>query len=442
MRLDIRFKLSVMMFLQYFMWGAWFVTLGTYLGAGLKIPGDVIGWCYAALPLAAMVSPFFVGIVADRFFATERILAALHLLGAGLLFVASQLHGQLTGDALSLAMFWTLFVYALCYMPTLALTNTLSFHQMQDPSKEFPGIRVWGTIGWIAAGTLIGLLRLSDAGGWSLAFGGGGAAEAASNLSSIEATHYPMLFGAVISAALGLYCLFLPHTPPRGTGSISVSDILGLKALALMREPSFAVFVIGSFLICIPLQFYYAFTNQFLNAVKFPDPAFSMTFGQWSEIFFMLVMPIFFVRLGVKRMLLFGMLAWTVRYFLFSFGEGALLDHGVKWMLYAGIILHGICYDFFFVTGQIYVDQKSPPEMRGAAQGFIAFVTLGAGGAVGSVLSGRVLKLFETGAGSLTYDWSKFWMVPAIGAAVVMVLFALLFHEKPSTLAARPADVA
>jgi nucleoside transporter len=239
---------------------------------------------------------------------------------------------------------------------------------------------------------------------------------------------------------MGLYCLFLPHTPPKGSGQVSVSDILGLKALQLMREPSFAVFVIGSFLICIPLQFYYVFTNQYLNAIKFPDPAFSMTFGQWSEIFFMLVMPLFFARLGVKKMLLLGTMAWTTRYFLFSIGEGALA-HGDKSILYLGILLHGICYDFFFVTGQIYVDQKAPLETRGAAQGFIAFVTLGAGGFIGSLLGGHVLGLFETEPGSLTYKWSEFWMVPAIGAAVVMVLFALAFHEKKQPARAG-ADIA
>jgi len=428
MKGDVRLRLSVMMFLQYFVWGAWFVTLGTFLGQGLKFDGSGIGWCYSALPIAAMISPFFVGVVADRFFATERVLGMLHLVGAGLMYFASQ-------QSEFSQMFPMLLIYALCYMPTLALTNSLSFHQMSDPSRQFPGIRVWGTIGWIVAGTLIGKLRRDGEGGLTLSF----LSEAGSQLASIEATRLPMLIAAGTSLVLGLFSFFLPHTPPKRGEKVSLRDVLGLDTLQLMRERSFAVFVIGSFLICIPLQFYYVFTNPFLNAINFPDPAFSMTFGQWSEIFFMLVMPIFFVRLGVKWMLLFGMLAWTVRYFLFSAGAvtsaGGAPDTAAQLMLYGGIILHGICYDFFFVTGQIYVDQRAPRALRSAAQGFIAFVTLGAGQFVGSVLGGYVLNFFETAPESRTYHWDQFWVVPAIGAAVVMAIFALFFQEPKQTAA-------
>ena len=415
MRGDVRFKLSVMMFIQYFLWGTWFVTLGTLLG-GLKFDGSAIGWCYAAFPLAGMLSPFFIGVVADRLFATERILCVLHLLGAGLIYAASQV--AQASNPQPVMMFGILLAYALCYMPTLALTNSISLRQMTRPEAEFPGIRVLGTIGWIVAGTLIGKLRLLPEGGWTLDLLGKMGAE-----GSIEATAYPMMIAAVSSLVMGIFCLFLPHTPPQAKGSASAGDILGLDALKLMREPSFTVFVIGSFLICIPLQFYYSFTNQFLNAVHLPSPAFSMTFGQWSEIFFMLVMPLFFLRLGVKWMLLFGMLAWTVRYVMFSMGAGEQ-----SWMLYIGIVLHGICYDFFFVTGQISVDQKAPNHLRGAAQGFIAFVTLGAGGFIGSVLSGRTLDMFKVSENN--YQWDKFWLVPAAFALVVMVIFGLLFREK------------
>jgi nucleoside transporter len=407
------------MFLQYFMWGAWFVTMGTYLDKTRGFPGSLIGMCYAAIPIAGMISPFFVGAVADRFFAAERLLAVLHLVGAGLLYYLSTGLDQNT-------FFPVLLAYALCFMPTLSLTNTIAFHQMQDPSKEFPGIRVLGTIGWIAAGMLVGKLRVAASGDLSLTMGD--ASDLALHLNKIEPTTLPMLIGAVSSVVLGIACFFLPHTPPKKDANATFASILGLDALKLMNSLSFATFVIGSFLICIPLQFYYGFTNQFLNATKVvSDPAFTMTFGQISEIFFMLVMPFFFVRLGVKKMLLVGMLAWTIRYFLFSNGSAPAL--------YAGIILHGICYDFFFVTGQIYVDQKAPRELRGAAQGFIAFATLGFGQFIGSVLGGRTLDqcIISKGAdNTIIYDWAKFWMYPAVGALVVMILFALLFNDRES----------
>ena len=421
MSFSVRIRLSVMMFLQYFVWGAWFVTLATYLGSTLKFEGSAIGWCYAAIPIAGMISPFFVGIIADRFFAAERLLAAMHLIGAGILYYLS------TGPDNNLV-FPLLLCYALCYMPTLSLTNTVSFHEMQDPAKEFPGIRVLGTIGWIAAGMLIGKLRLSPTGGLSLSLGT--ASDLAGSLTSIEATSLPMKIAACSSVILAFACLFLPHTPPKKDTQASLATVVGLDALRLMKSLSFSVFVIGSFLICIPLQFYYAFTNPFLNAVQMPDPAFTMTFGQISEIFFMLVMPFFFVRLGVKKMLVIGMMAWTIRYFLFSLGTVPAL--------YIGIILHGICYDFFFVTGQIYVDQKAPREMRGAAQGFIAFATLGFGQFIGSVIGGRVLDMFELTKNPPTYDWSKFWLFPAFGALIVLVLFAVMFHDRDGRPRAEP----
>ncbi len=419
MSFSVRIRLSVMMFLQYFVWGAWFVTLGTYLGKTLQFEGSAIGMCYAAIPIAGMISPFFVGIVADRFFAAERLLAALHLIGAGILYYVSTEPGN---DYV----FPILLCYALCYMPTLSLTNTVSFHEMKDPAKEFPGIRVLGTIGWIAAGMLIGKLRLSPSGSLTLSLGA--ASDLAGSLTSIEATSLPMKIAAFSSVILAISCLFLPHTPPKKDTQASLGSIVGLDALRLMKSLSFSVFVIGSFLICIPLQFYYAFTNQFLNAVQMPDPAFTMTFGQISEIFFMLVMPFFFVRLGVKKMLVIGMLAWTIRYFLFSLG--AVPSGFSVPALYLGIILHGICYDFFFVTGQIYVDQKAPREMRGAAQGFIAFATLGFGQFIGSVIGGRVLDMYKFSTTPPTYDWTKFWLVPAFGAVVVLVLFAVLFNDR------------
>jgi nucleoside transporter len=395
-----------MMFLEYFVWGAWYVTMGTWLGETLKFSGEQIGLAYGTTAVAAMISPFFVGMIADRFFSTERLLAVLHLLGAVLLFYAST---QTSFGGL----YSVLILYTLCFMPTLALTNSLSFRQMQEPSREFPGIRVLGTIGWIVAGLIIGTLQL-------------------------EPTAVPMRIAAAASAVLGVFSLLLPHTPPEKThGRPTLADVLGLEALKLMRERSFAVFVIGSFLVCIPLQFYYAFTNPFLNEIGVTNAAGKMTMGQMSEIFFMLVMPWFFRRLGVKYMLLVGMAAWTTRYFLFANGN----NEALVWMLYGGILLHGICYDFFFVTGQIYVDQKAPGDLRAAAQGFIAFVTLGVGMFIGSWLSGVVVDMFSvTSGGSVTHVWERIWMVPAIGAGIVLLLFALLF--RADTPAAQPATMA
>jgi nucleoside transporter len=389
-----RLKLSAMMFLQYFVWGAWYVTMGTWLGETLHFSGEQIGLAAGTTALAAMISPFFVGMVADRFLATERILAALHVIGGVVLFFAST---QTTFGAF----YGVILVYTLCYMPTLALSNSLSFRQMSDPGREFPPIRVLGTIGWIVAGLAIGTLGL-------------------------EATGVPLRIAGAASILLGLFCLALPHTPPlprAASKRATWSGILGLDALKLLGERSFAVFVLGSFLVCIPLQFYYAFANLFLNELNVSNAAGKMTLGQMSEIFFMLVMPWFFRRLGVKWMLLVGMAAWTARYAFFAFGTHADL----VWMLYAGILLHGICYDFFFVTGQIYVDRKAPPDLRAAAQGFIAFVTLGVGMFIGSWVSGRVVDAYRIGSGG--HDWHRIWLVPSAGAAIVLVLFALFFRS-------------
>jgi nucleoside transporter len=428
----VRTRLSVMMFLQYFVWGAWWVTLGTYLlnartADGERIFSDAfVGYAYGTSAIAAMIAPFFVGMIADRYFSTERLLCVLHLVGAGLLYYLSTVK---TPELF----YGVLIAYFLAYMPTLALTNSISFHHLADPARQFPGIRVLGTIGWIVAGLIVGSLfiageqmglRFERPFGVPFKFQVGDPLGAE---AKVEPTAIPMLIAAAAQLLLGVFCLALPHTPPTKTEpGQTARDPLGLEALALMKQWSFFVFVVGSFLVCIPLQFYYTWTNPFLNELGVVNAAAKQTYGQMSEILFMLLMPLFFVRLGVKWMLLVGMAAWTLRYVLFAYGDAG---EGM-WMLYVGILLHGICYDFFFVTGQIYVDNKAPVRVRAAAQGFLAFVTLGLGLFVGSIVSGRVVDDYATPGGAAGHDWQTIWLIPAAMAGAVMILFAFLFYDR------------
>lgn len=400
--MNTHLRLSAMMFLQYFIWGAWYVTMGTYLFS-LKFEGSQIGLCYGATAIAAMISPFFVGYFADRFFPTERILGWLHLLGAMLMLSVSGLREFST-------FYPALILYTLTYMPTLALTNSLAFHHISDPEREFPRIRVLGTVGWIAAGLLVGYL-------------------------AVEATETPFKITGAASLLMAGFCFyFLPHTPPQSQNSrITVKDILGFEAFGLFRDRNFTVLVVASFLVCIPLFFYYSFANAFLNEIGVANAAGKMTLGQVSEIGFMLLMPLFFRRLGVKWMMLVGIAAWVARYVLFAFGN----NEAAVWMLYGGILLHGVCYDFFFVTGQIFVDSKAPLAIRGAAQGLITFATQGAGAFVGTWLAGLVVDSYKMSARyppslEQVHDWHSIWLVPAGMAVVVWVLFALLFKRAQS----------
>jgi len=388
-----RFKLSVLMFLQYFVWGAWAVTMGTWLGTELKFDGGQIGLAYGANAVAAIVSPFFVGMVADRFFATQRVLAILHLAGGALLWLASAQTSFGSFYALLLA-------YALCFMPTLALSNSICFDHLPDAARDFPRVRVLGTVGWIVAGLLVGWL-------------------------GVESTAQPMRIAAGASLLLGVFCVVLPHTPPHMVGkAVTARDVLGLDALAMLRDRTFLMFIVGSFLLCIPLQFYYAFTNPFLNELGVAAPAAMQTLGQMSEIAFLLALPFFLSRFGVKKILLIGMAAWALRYMAFAYGDAG---SGMA-LLYIGILLHGVCYDFFFVTGQIYVDQEAPVAIRASAQGFLAFVTFGLGNFIGSFSAGQIVEANRVGEG---HDWTAIWQVPAAMAAVVLVLFLVLFRPRP-----------
>ncbi|MBE7502285.1 MAG: nucleoside permease [Verrucomicrobiales bacterium] len=361
---SIRLRLSVMMFLQYVIWAAWYVTMGRYLGGQLNFTQEQIGLAYNSTALAAILSPFFVGMVADRFFATEKVLAALHVVGGLLILALSQ--------ATTFATFYPLLIaHTLCYMPTLALTNSISFAQMKDPGKEFPSIRVLGTISWIVTVWAIGQVASTE------------------RFAGFDVnTPVPFQVAGVMGILMGLYCLTLPHTPPRAKGErVTVRDVLGLEALKLLKERSFAVFIVSAFLVSIPLSFYFSFAPVFCGELDMPNATGKTVLGQISEIFFLLVMPWFFVRLGVKWMLVVGMLSWGVRYLFFVLGYNT----GDLWPLYLGIILHGVCYDFFFVTAYIYTDQKAWDAIRAKAQGFIALVTLGAGMFVGTTLSGKIV---------------------------------------------------
>ncbi|MDX1482715.1 MAG: MFS transporter, partial [Woeseiaceae bacterium] len=379
-------RLGAMMFLQFFVWGAWYVTIGNYMAA--QGMADLTHWPYTVNPIAAIVAPFFLGLVADRFFATEKVLGVLHILGGLVMFAVPQATSSPSTFIL------LLLLYNLCYMPTLGLANSLAFHNIDDQEAQFPLIRVFGTIGWIVAGLFIGFV-LGQFSGEELP----------------DRTALPIYTTAVAGVLLGLYSFTLPNTPPPAAGeAVSLKSIVGIDALRRLGSPPFYVFIVCSLLICIPLAAYYNFAPIFAaNAVYdqgtsnaltglLPNPSSLMSMGQMSEVVFMLLMPLFFARLGVKWMLAIGMAAWVLRYLLFAWGA----PDAVFWMVAGGILLHGICYDFFFVTGQIYVDKKSTPAVRGQAQGFLVLVTYGVGMFIGAQIAGLLFNGFLGDAAALS----------------------------------------
>jgi nucleoside transporter len=400
----IRTKLSVMMFLQFFIWGAWYTTIAVYMtNHGMQ---TLTHWPYTVNPIAAIVAPFFLGLVADRYFATEKVLGVLHILGGIVLCAAPRFTGSPTTFIL------LLLVYNLCYMPTLGLANSLAFHHIQSQEQQFPLIRVFGTVGWIVAGLFI-----------SLVLGG--------MMTAVpETTAWPLYTAGIASVVLGAYSFSLPHTPPPGRGQpVSLRSIAGLDAFKQLGDRSFYIFITASLLLCIPLAAYYNFTQIFLGAAGVQRIAATQTLGQMSETIFMLLMPLMFLRLGVKKMLMVGMAAWVLRYALFAMAA----PNAVFSLIVIGILLHGICYDFFFVTGQIYVDKKSTPAIRGQAQGFLVLVTYGVGMLIGAQVAGRVFNSFLGTSTSLTLEqWGRFWWLPAAFAAAVLVFFAVFFRPQAS----------
>jgi nucleoside transporter len=391
-----------MMFLQFFIWGGWFVTLGTFLSSNLGASGGQIGMAFSTQSWGAIIAPFVIGLIADRYFNAERILAVLHLIGAVLLF-------QLYRAADFSTFYPFVLAYMMIYMPTLALVNSVAFRQMRDPALEFSRIRVWGTIGWIVAGVVISFVFAWDS---QQAIASGG-------------LRNTFLMSAIASLALGLYSFTLPRTAPlpREPGSGGLKQMLGLDALGLLKDRSYLVFFIASILICIPLAFYYQNANPFLAEIGVTNPTAKMAIGQVSEVLFMLLLPLFIQRFGIKLALLVGMLAWALRYLLFAYGNNGDL----AFMLFTGIALHGICYDFFFVSGQIYTDAKASERFRSSAQGLITLATYGLGMLLGSWAAGQVTDHY---ASSDSHEWKSIWLFPAGFALAIFFCFSLAFNGR------------
>lgn len=400
MNKNTRIQLSVMMFLEFFVWGSWFVSLGSFLVENLQATGLQSASVFSTQSYGAIIAPFIIGLIADKYFNAERILGILHLIGAGLMFMMFR--------AESVETFYPyVFGYMIGYMPTLALVNSVSFRQMKDPEKEFSNIRVWGTVGWILAGWAISLLFRWDS----------KEAMAAGQLKNTFA------MAGIGSLILGLFSFTLPKTPPvKNNTQSSIGSMLGLDAIKLLANKNFLVFFVSAILICIPLAFYYQVTHDFLKHVGMEDITAKMTIGQISEALFILALPIFFKRYGFKKTILVGMLAWAVRYTLFAYGNA---DERVA-MLLVGLALHGVCYDFFFVSGQIYTDQKAGEQYKSAAQGLVTLATYGVGMLIGFWVAGFVTDHYKDAVN----QWQMIWLIPAGIAIVIALLFTALFRDE------------
>ena len=392
-----------MMFLEFFIWGVWFVGAGNYLST-LGFQGEEIGRSMSTLAWGSIIAAFFVGLIADRYFAAQKLNGVLHLIAGILMYIVS----QITDPTL---LFWVLLLYMICYMPTIALANTIALHHTPNAGKQFPRIRVFGTIGWVFGGILISLLDL-------------------------EVGPYPMIMAAGASILLGIFSFSLPNTPPQKKDSnIKFKDIIGLDALKLMKDRSFAILIVATLLISIPFAMYFQYINMSMNEAGIKNVTGIMSMGQMSEVIFMLLMPLFFVRLGIKRMLLMGMFAWVIRYVLFAFGNDAELIS----FFYIGIILHGVCYDFFYVTAQIYVDKKAPLNLRASLQGLLTFITYGVGWLIGTNLSGWELQrsqILENGQ-VVGHYWQSVMLVPAALALIITILFIIFFKDEKEKIEAK-----
>ncbi len=406
MNTKTQIQLSIMMFLQFFIWGGWFVTLGTFLGNNLGADDGEIGMAFSTQSWGAIIAPFIIGLLADRYFNAERILGVLHLLGAALMY--------LMASTTDFTVFYPYILgYMILYMPTLALVNSVSFNQMKDPAKEFSFVRVFGTIGWIIAGLVI-----SYAFHWD--------SETGIREGMLKNT---FMMTAMVSAVLGIFSFTLPKTLPQvdRNEKVGISSILGLDALKLLKDRNFLIFFISSVSICIPLAFYYQNTNPFLVEIGMENATAKMTIGQGSEILFLLLLPFFFKRFGIKKTILVGMLAWGVRYVLFAYGNTGEF----AFMLMTGIALHGICYDFFFVSGQIYTDSKAGEKYKSAAQGLITLATYGIGMLIGFWVAGKITDQYLLIDGG--HNWETIWLYPAAFAFFVFVLFAVFFKNEEIT---------
>ncbi|MEO8822799.1 MAG: MFS transporter [Ginsengibacter sp.] len=415
MKLTTRLQLSTMMFLEFFIWGAWFVTLGTFLINNLHASGAQTGDVFATQSWGAIIAPFIIGLIADRYFNAEKILGVLHLVGAILLYEVYKA-GAVT-SVYPTSVFYYLLLYMILFMPTLALVNSISFNQMKDTEKDFPPIRVWGTIGWIVAGLAISFVFLWD------------------SPESVTAglMKNTFLLASIASLVLGIFSFTLPKTPPKAIKGeiVKISEILGLDALRLLKDKNFLLFFIASILICIPLAFYYQYANPFLTDIGMANATAKMTMGQFFEIFFLLMLPFIFKKFGFKVTIMAGMLAWSIRYALFAYGNVGDLT----FMLIIGIILHGICYDFFFVSGQIYTDAKAGIKFKSAAQGLITLATYGIGMLIGFEIAGLIKDAYTTtsmvnGVSTVVSNWKMIWIIPSIIAFAVFLLFAFSFHDK------------